>query len=66
VSSWPTTPENVSKGRRAGEGLRFEQWNVEAGAAFFDDTVAGVQKGIEEARAAAAKRPSTPYARGKQ
>jgi len=42
-----------------------EQWNVEAGAAFFDDTVAGVQKGIEEAKAAAAKRPSNPYAKSK-
>jgi NAD(P)-dependent dehydrogenase (short-subunit alcohol dehydrogenase family) len=41
-----------------------EQWNVEAGAAFFDDTVAGVQKGIDEATAAAAKRPSGPYATG--
>jgi hypothetical protein len=41
-----------------------EQWNVEAGAAFFDDTVAGVQKGIAEAKAAAAKRPSGPYATG--
>ncbi len=43
-----------------------EQWNVEAGAAFFDDTVAGVQKGIEEAKAAAAKRSSNPYASGKK
>src|SRR5262245_26921964 len=33
-----------------------EQWNVEAGQAFFDDTVVGVQKGIEEAKAAAARR----------
>src|SRR5262249_47753595 len=37
------------------------QWNVEAGPAFFDDTVAGVQKGIEEAKATTAKRPSDPY-----
>src|ERR1700736_481042 len=35
-----------------------DQWNVEAGPAFFDDTVAGVRKGIEEAKAAAAKRPA--------
>jgi leucyl aminopeptidase len=51
------------------EGLakeyRLEQWNVEAGAAFFDDTIVGVQKGIEEAKVAAAKRPSDPYAKGK-
>jgi hypothetical protein len=26
-----------------------DQWNVEAGQAYFDDTVAGVKKGIEEA-----------------
>src|SRR5437660_1044515 len=43
-----------------------EQWNVEAGTAFFDDTVTGVQKGIEEAKATAAKRPSDPYASGKK
>jgi hypothetical protein len=43
-----------------------EQWNVEAGPAFFDDTVVGVQKGIEEAKAAAAKRPAGAYASGKK
>jgi leucyl aminopeptidase len=43
-----------------------EQWNVEAGERYFDDTVAGVQKGIEEAKAAAAKRSSNPYAIGKK
>jgi Cytosol aminopeptidase family, N-terminal domain len=42
-----------------------EQWNVEAGAAFFDDTAAGVRKGIDEAKAAAARRSTDPYARGK-
>jgi leucyl aminopeptidase len=52
------------------EGLTKEfilkQWNVEAGEKYFDDTSAGVQKGIEEAKAAAAKRPSDPYATGKK
>src|SRR5262245_34510552 len=43
-----------------------EQWNVEAGPAFFDETVAGVQKGIEQAKAAAARRSSDPYASGKK
>jgi Cytosol aminopeptidase family, N-terminal domain len=43
-----------------------EQWNVEAGPAFFDDTVAGVQKGVEEAKAAAAARSSAPYASDKR
>ena len=50
------------------EGLtktfHLEQWNIEAGSAYFDDTTAGVQKGIEEARTAAAKRPAEPYAAG--
>jgi len=41
-----------------------EQWNVEAGAMFFDETVMGVQKGIDDAKATAAKRPATPYANG--
>jgi Cytosol aminopeptidase family, N-terminal domain len=52
------------------EGLarRFtlEQWNVETGPAFFDETVVGTQKGIEEAKAAAAMRSSEPYGRGKK
>jgi hypothetical protein len=43
-----------------------EQWNVEAGPAFFDDTVGGVEKGIEEAKAAAGKRSADPYASGKK
>src|SRR5207248_8825184 len=42
-----------------------EQWNVEAGPAFFDDTAAGVQKGIDEAKATAAKRPAEPYIKPK-
>ena len=42
-----------------------EQWNVEAGPAFFDDTAVGVQQGIEEAKASAAKRSSIPYSNGK-
>src|SRR4051794_38858572 len=43
-----------------------EQWNVEAGPAFFDDTVAGTRQGIEDARAAAAGRSSDPYAGSKK
>src|SRR3954470_12159405 len=39
-----------------------EQWNVEAGPAFFDDTVVGTQKAIEEVKSATAKRSSEPYA----
>ena len=43
-----------------------EQWNIEAGPAFFDDTIAGVQKGIDEAKASAAKRSSEPYIKSKK
>jgi hypothetical protein len=50
------------------EGLAREftlaQWNVEAGEKYFDDTVAGVQKGIDGAKAAADRRPAGPYAGG--
>jgi hypothetical protein len=42
-----------------------EQWNVEAGPAFFDDSLLGVQRGIDETQAATAKRSSEPYAGGK-
>jgi hypothetical protein len=48
-----------------GKAFSLEEWNVEAGPAYFDETVAGVQKAIEEAKAVAAKRPSDPYASGK-
>jgi hypothetical protein len=41
-----------------------KQWNVEAGAAYFDDTVAGVQTGIATAKAAIAKRSAKPYVTG--
>jgi hypothetical protein len=43
-----------------------EQWNVEAGPTFFDETITGVQKGLDEAKATAAKRSSDPYARDKK
>ena len=36
------------------------------GPDYFDDTVKGVQKGIEDAKAAVAKRPPDPYASGKK
>lgn len=49
-----------------GQSFTLEEWAVEAGPDYFDDTVKGVQKGIEEAKAAAAKRPSDPYASGKK
>ena len=49
-----------------GKSFTLEEWAVEAGPDYFDDTVKGVQKGIEEAKAAAAKRPSDPYASGEK
>jgi hypothetical protein len=42
-----------------------EEWNVEAGPDYFDETVTGVGKAIEEAKAEAARRPSDPYGSGK-
>ena len=42
-----------------------EQWNVEAGPAYFDETVAGVQKAIEEADKAIKDRSAEPLMKGK-
>jgi hypothetical protein len=42
-----------------------EQWNVEAGPSFFDETVTGVQKAIEQAEKAINKRGSQPFGKGK-
>jgi hypothetical protein len=51
------------------EGLAKEftlkEWVQEAGPKYFDETVAGAQKAISEARAAAARRPPDPYGGGK-
>jgi leucyl aminopeptidase len=47
------------------EGLNtewtLEGWQVEAGPAYFDETVVGVKRGISEATASAATRNSSPY-----
>jgi hypothetical protein len=40
-------------------------WEVEAGPAYFDDTVIGVKRGISEAATNVASRTSTPYMRKK-
>jgi hypothetical protein len=52
------------------EGLAKEftldQWNVEAGAAYFDDTVGGVQKASAEATDLIKARESKPYASEKR
>ena len=51
------------------EGLSKEftldEWNVEAGPAYFDETVAGVQKAIEQAGKAIKDRGAEPLLKGK-
>src|SRR5262245_11889055 len=48
------------------KSFTLEAWSLEAGPAFFADTVVGVEKAIREAKTAAAKRPSDPYASGRK
>jgi hypothetical protein len=38
-----------------------EGWEVEAGPAYFDDTVIGVKRAISEAATSAASRKAAPY-----
>ena len=51
------------------EGLAKEftldEWNVEAGPTYFDETVTGVQKAIEEAGETIKDRSTQPYSKGK-
>lgn len=51
--------------RLQAEGLcdkyQLDEWWVEAGPAYFDDTVVGVKQAVTDAAAVAAKRPSTKY-----
>jgi hypothetical protein len=42
-----------------------DAWNVEAGQQYFDETVTGVQKAIEEAERNIKDRSTQPYAKGK-
>jgi hypothetical protein len=42
-----------------------EEWNVEAGPDYFDETVTGVQKAIDEAGKAIKDRGSDPLLKGK-
>jgi hypothetical protein len=39
-----------------------EEWWVEAGPTYNDETVTGVRKGVHEAAAAIAAKPAAPYA----
>jgi hypothetical protein len=43
-----------------------QDWQQEAGPAYFDETVAGARKAIEDATAAAARRSGNPYGGRKQ
>ena len=51
------------------EGLSKEftldEWNVEAGPTYFDETVTGVQKAMEEARKNIKDRSTQPYSKRK-
>jgi hypothetical protein len=40
-----------------------QEWEVEAGSAYFGDTVIGVKRGVSEAASIAAARGSTSYRR---
>ena len=42
-----------------------DQWNVEAGPMYFDETVTGVQKAIKEADKAIKARSADPLRKGK-
>lgn len=53
--------------RLQSEGLAgayaLEEWIVEAGPTYFNETITGVEKGIAEAKTIAATRPAAPHAR---
>jgi hypothetical protein len=48
-----------------GKAYTLDQWNVEAGAKYFDDTAEGVQKAIEQANQAIKDRSTDPYSKTK-
>jgi hypothetical protein len=54
------TDRRLQKEKLAKEWILSEWW-VEAGPAFFDETVTGVNKAVKEAAAIVAKRPVEPY-----
>jgi Cytosol aminopeptidase family, N-terminal domain len=58
------TEKRLQKERLTKE-FALEQWNVEAGPAYFDETVASVQKTIEQAKQAIKDRSTEPYAKTK-
>ena len=48
-----------------GKEFTLDEWNVEAGPAYFDETVLGVQKAIEQAAKAIKDRSAEPLLKGK-
>jgi len=46
---------------KIGKAFALDAWVVEAGPDYFDDTVAGMQKAISQAKDAIAKRNTQPY-----
>jgi Cytosol aminopeptidase family, N-terminal domain len=59
-----------TEGRLGKEGLgksdAVDEWAMEAGPTYFDETVEGVRKAVREANDAIAARPKSPYAAGKK
>src|SRR5437763_3931635 len=49
-----------------GKGDALDEWVIEAGPQYYDETVEGVRKGVKEANEAIAARPKTPYSTGKK
>jgi hypothetical protein len=47
------------------KAFTLDQWNVEAGPTYFDETVEGVQKAIEQANKAIKDRSTEPYSKAK-
>jgi hypothetical protein len=59
------TEKRLQKERLA-KDFTLEEWNVEAGPKYFDETVTGVQKAIEEADKAIKDRSADPLMKGQQ
>ena len=55
----------MSRKEKVAKEFTVEQWNVEAGPTYFDETVTGVQQAIEEADKAIKDRGNEPYLKTK-
>ena len=49
-----------------GKGQSLDEWVMEAGPKYFDETVDGVRRSLDSAAAAIAARPKAPYSSGRQ